>query len=419
MRVIFLTQWFDPEPGNVRGLPLARWLMARGYDIRVLTGVPNYPGGRVYSGYRIRPWQREVLGNVPVLRVPLYPSHDQSWAGRIANYTTFAVSAATLGAALIGGGDVVYVYHPPATVGLAAMALKALRGTPFVFHVADLWPESVLDSGMVPGDGAMRRAVERGISTWCRLVYSQSSAITVLSPGFRRLLIERGVPDAKVQVVYNWTDEDAFRPRERDMVLARELGLAGRFNVIFAGNLGALQGLDAVIRAAKRVADTPAIQVVLAGHGQKESELRLLAEQLGTTNVRFLGGGNHLEMSKLCALADVLLVHLKDLPFLATTIPGKTQAALASGRPILMAARGDAADLVMRAGAGITCAPENDSALAEAMTSLWRMGPHVLEAMGARGRKFYLDELSLNIAGDQMDRLFKAVADGRKVRVDG
>src|SRR5262249_34860356 len=162
--------------------------------------------------------------------------------------------------------------------------------------------------------------------------------------------IERGVPDAKVQVVYNWTDEDAFRPRERDIALARELGLAGRFNVIFAGNLGSLQGLDTVIRAAKRVADTPAIQVVLAGHGQKESELRRLADQLGTTNVRFLGGGNHREMSKLCAIADVLLVHLKDLPFLATTIPGKTQAALASGRPILMAVRGDAADLVTRAG---------------------------------------------------------------------
>ncbi len=120
-------------------------------------------------------------------------------------------------------------------------------------------------------------------------------------------------------------------------------------------------------------------------------------------------------MPRICSLADVLLIHLKDLPFLATTIPGKTQAALASGRPILMAARGDAVDLVRRAGAGVTCAPENDAELAETMVALSRMSPEQLEAMGARGRKLYDDEMSLNVAGDQMDRLFKATIGGRRL----
>src|SRR5437016_6664080 len=96
MRVIFLTQWFDPEPGAIRGLPLARWLAARGRDVQVLTGVPNYPGGRVYPGYRMRLWQREVMDGVDVLRLPLYPSHGPSALGRVANYTSFALSAATL-----------------------------------------------------------------------------------------------------------------------------------------------------------------------------------------------------------------------------------------------------------------------------------------------------------------------------------
>src|SRR5207247_88539 len=129
MRTIFLTQWFDPEPGAIRGLPLARWLTARGHDVRVLTSVPNYPGGRVYPGYRMRLWQREVIDGVPVLRVPLYPSHDTSPLGRVANYTSFALSAATLGAALIGRGDVAYVYRPPATLGLPAVASPATRST--------------------------------------------------------------------------------------------------------------------------------------------------------------------------------------------------------------------------------------------------------------------------------------------------
>ena len=85
MKIVFVTQWFEPEPGAIRGLPLARWLAARGHEVQVLTGVPNYPGGCVYPGYRIRLWQREVMDGIPVLRVPLYPSHDASALGRMAN----------------------------------------------------------------------------------------------------------------------------------------------------------------------------------------------------------------------------------------------------------------------------------------------------------------------------------------------
>ena len=260
MRVVFLTQWFDPEPGAVRGLPLARWLAARGHDVQVLTGVPNYPGGRVYPGYRMRLWQREVMDGVPVLRVPLYPSHDPSARGRVANYTSFALSAATLGAALVGRGDVAYVYHPPATVGLPAIVLKALRGIPFVYHIADMWPESVVDSGML-GNGALRRGVERLLSRWCHAVYRHSSTITVLSPGFKQLLVDRGVPADKIRVIYNWTDEAMFFPHGRDETLARELGLDGHFNIVYAGNLGPFQGLSTVVRAATRATTSSGVSL--------------------------------------------------------------------------------------------------------------------------------------------------------------
>src|SRR4029453_13121537 len=309
MRTIFLTQWFDPAPGGIRGLPLARWLTSRGHDVRVLTGVPNYPRGRVYSGYRMRIWQREVMDGVPVLRVPLYPSHDASSVGRVMNYTSFALSAATLGAALIGRGDVAFVYHPPATIGLPAVVLKALRGMPFIYHIADMWPESVVESGMI-GSAAVRRMVHGLLSVWCRVIYRQARAIPVLSPGFKRLLTERGVPGHKIHVVYNWTDEAMFRPMPRDEALARELGLAGRFNILYAGNLGPLQGLDTVVRAAARVRSVPAIQLVIAGVGQQEDELRALARSVGATNVLFVGRRPYQEIPRISALADVHLVHL-------------------------------------------------------------------------------------------------------------
>jgi glycosyltransferase involved in cell wall biosynthesis len=404
-----VTQWFDPEPGAIRGLPLARWLAARGHEVQVLTGVPNYPGGRIYPGYRMRLWQREVMDGISVLRVPLYPSHDASAAGRVANYTSFALSAATLGAALVRGGDVAYVYHPPPTVGLPALVLKAFRGMPFVYHIADMWPESVVESGMLQNT-YVRSGVERLLAAWCAAMYQQAAAITVLSPGFKRLLVARGVPPEKIHVIYNWTDEALFRPCARDETLANDLGLTGRFNFVYAGNLGAFQGLETVIRAAARVQHEPAIQILIVGTGQREAALKAYARELGADNVRFLGRREYWEMPKIYALADVLLVHLRDLPFFAATIPSKAQVSLSCGRPVLMAVRGDAADLVRRAGAGATCLPEDDAEMADALVKLAHTDHRELEEMGANGRAAYLDNMSLDVGGALTESVLRQVS---------
>ncbi len=162
---MILSQFFAPEP-NFKGLPFARELVRRGHEVEVLTGFPNYPGGRLYPGYRVRPWRREIIGGIAVNRVPLYPSHDRSAVRRAANYASFALSASVLGPWLVKKPDVVYVYHPPATVGLPAMALRALCRCPLVYDVQDLWPDTVASSRMM-GNRRLISALDR----CCRLVY--------------------------------------------------------------------------------------------------------------------------------------------------------------------------------------------------------------------------------------------------------
>jgi glycosyltransferase involved in cell wall biosynthesis len=415
MRIVFVTQWFDPEPGAMRGLPLARWLIGRGHDVRVITGFPNYPGGKLYPGYSVKWRQWERMDGVPVLRVALYPNHSQSALGRILNFGSFALSSATLGNALIGPADVAYIYHPPATVGLAGMTLKAFRGLPYVYHIADMWPESVVESGML-GHGVLKRVLTPAIGAWCKLMYRGASRITVLSEGFRDLLESRGVPRDKVEVIYNWTEEEVFRPMTRDEALAAELGLAGTFNVVYAGNLGAFPALDTVIRAAARLREHSDIRIVIAGTGQKEGELKELARSLDTKNVVFLGYRPFTDMPRINALADVLLVHLKDLPFFATTIPSKTQVSLASGRPVLMAVAGEAAAIIERARAGITAPPENEAALAEAILRMRAMTAEEREAMGRNGFDYYKREMSLETGGTRMEEIFREIVESRKAR---
>ncbi|MEO7086632.1 MAG: glycosyltransferase family 4 protein, partial [Gemmatimonadaceae bacterium] len=413
MRALFLTQWFDPEPGALRGLPLAKWMRARGHEVEVVTGFPNYPGGKVYPGYRIAMSQRETMSGVPVLRVPLYPSHDATIAGRFLNYGSFALSASTIGLALAERADVGFVYHPPPTVGLPAMAFKALRGVPFVYHIADMWPESVVESGALR-PGLMKRTVESALHAWCNLVYRRAAAITVLSEGFKDLLIDRGVAAEKIHVIYNWTDEEVFTPGPRDEALATELGMAGRFNIVYAGNMGIFQGLETLIRAAVRVKHVPDIQIVMVGTGQSEDSLKALAAELGATNVRFVGRRQFWDMPKINDLADVLLVQLRDFPFFAATIPSKTQVSLASGRPVLMSVRGNAASIIQQAGAGVTVNPDDDEALAAGMLALYGTPRDELDAMGTRGRRFYLDRMSLDVGGRQTEAVLEEVLEQRR-----
>jgi colanic acid biosynthesis glycosyl transferase WcaI len=190
MKILILTQWFDPEP-TFKGLLFAQELAARGHEVAVLTGFPNYPDGEVYPGYRIRPWVREQIDGISVLRVALCPSHNKSGFRRALNYISFALSAAVIGTTLIRKPDLIYVYHPPITVGLAAVVIGFLRRAPFVCDVQDLWPDTVVASGMLSNPAALAL-----LGKFCKFVYRRARRITVLSPGFKEQLVRREVSPA-------------------------------------------------------------------------------------------------------------------------------------------------------------------------------------------------------------------------------
>lgn len=412
MRILILTQFFDPEPASIPGLPLATWLVQKGHDVQVVTGFPNYPGGRFYPELPVRIWKREEIDGVRINRVILYPSHDRSALRRMMNYGSFALSASVLGTLLTRKPDVVYVYHPPATVGLPALLWKKLRGVPFVFHVQDLWPESVVESGMA-GAGRLNSILERAIGWWCHRIYSSASSVVTLSPGMRRMLIERGVPSEKVIFIPNWVEESIYFPVPRDESVAKDLGMSGRFNVVYSGNVGHYQNLPTALQAAALLRDLSDFQLVIIGDGLAVNELRELATHLELENVLFLDRRPYREMAGITAIADVLLVSLKELPFFEVTIPSKTQVALACGRPVLMAVKGDAADLILEAGAGVVCTPGDVLGMAEAIRKFHSMSSQELSAMGEQGRAFYEAELSIDSGASRLESLLRRASKNR------
>lgn len=402
MKILILTQWYPPEPALILQ-ELAQTLQEFGHEVTVLTGFPNYPSGKLYPGYPLRPWQREDLAGVSVLRVPLYPDHSRSGIRRALNYLSFAFSSAVLGPWLTSRPDAIFVYHPPLTVGLPAFVLSRLWGVPFIYQIQDMWPETLQATGML-NNGRILGWVGR-FAGW---VYQRAHAICVISPGFRENLIGKGVPADKISVISNWVDTGTYRVAQPDPVKAQELGMAGKFNIMFAGNIGEAQGLEVLVDAAALLQDLQPVQFVVVGDGVALPRLREAVEARGLDSVIFLGRHPTSAMPQLYALADVLLIHLRDDPLFRITIPHKTFAYMASGKPILAAVTGDGAEVVASAGAGIACAPENPQGLASAVRQLYEMPASERREMAERGLRAARTTYSRTVLVAQIEQVLQS-----------
>ena len=219
MRVLILTQNYIPEPDPKMHI-LAKGLVDHGHEVTVITGFPNYPHGQIYPGYQQKLWQREEIDGVKIVRIPLYPDRSRSVIKRSLNYLSFPLSASILGPFLSGKVDVMMVYHPPITLGLPAWIISLMRQIPFVFEIQDMWPETLPATGMVSNPLLLKSLAKLAMFT-----YSKASAITVISPGFKKNLETKGVPGEKIHVFYNWAYEGDFSPAKPEPHLVEQMGL--------------------------------------------------------------------------------------------------------------------------------------------------------------------------------------------------
>ena len=401
LAVTLVCQWFAPEPVSQPGW-IVDALRRQGAEVRVLTGVPNYPTGRVPSPYRAWRGGDEVVNGVRVTRTALFPSHDARALRRIANYASWALTSALRGGRAFDDSDVTLVYSSPATAALPAMLARRLRGIPYVLLVQDVWPDSVLASGMVHGRAG--QWVGAAIDVFVRRTYRAAAHIVVISPGMRDLLLARGVPAAKVSVVYNWIgqEESPAIAAEQEVVLRAS---PQERVLMYAGNLGAAQDLGPVLDA---VAATPGIRLVLVGDGAWREDLERQAARLECDRIVFLGPRPRGEMPGLMAAADVQLVSLSDDPPFRITIPSKLQSVLAAGEPVLVRGDGDVADVIREHGVGWAVHPADIAGLRTALRDIVASAPESLSARGGRGAVAYAALMAEDVGAPRLIELLIA-----------
>ena len=391
----------------------------------MLTGFPNHPEGVLHADYTRRWWRglaREEYQGVKVTRTWLYPAANRGLWGRAANYTSFACSAALVGPWIASRDGVVIATSPQLLVGLAGYVAARTRGAPFVFEVRDLWPQSL----EAVGQSSRRSLLYRTLERVANFLYRHADRIVVDGEWKRRELTALGVPPEKVSVIRNGVAEDfaldpgseaARRERER---LRRDLGLDGRFVVMYAGTLGMAHGLGTVLGAADRLREHRDIAFILIGTGADRTTVAARARPEAARgepsgDVRYLGKVPRSAIPGYLAAADVCLVPLRRSEVFKTAIPSKMFEAMAASKPVILGVEGEAKELLEDARAGITVPPEDEDALAGAILRLKR-DPALAAELGANGRRAALVKYSRRLQAASYIELLQAVVAGQATR---
>ena len=384
MKILFLCQYFPPEPGApaARTHEHVREWAKQGHDVTVICGVPNHPTGEIPEEYRSQFVYESIVDDVRVLRCWFLTAANAGRVRRSIAFVSFMAAALFWGVVKGGKPHVVIATSPQLLCGLAGELLARFKRCPFVFEVRDLWPQQIIDLNVLRNKWLIQilRAVES-------YLYRRAAAIVTVAEAARHILIEEGYGEEKIFTVTNAIDLDVFTPQERTGTMRFRYGWGDRCVVLYIGTHGMSQGLETVLAAARMLADQQHIHFVFVGSGAERQGLIELAQSWQLSNVEFIANQPREEVPEFYAAADICLAPLKKCDIFLTNIPSKLFEIMACARPIILGVDGQAREVLEAADAGICVPPEDVEALAEAITHLDR-NPALRETYGQNGRNY-------------------------------
>jgi len=383
MKILFLADNFPPERNAqaARVYERACYWNRWGNEVTVITCFPNFPEGKLYSGYKNRVREVSWLNGIRVVRALTFIAPNQGTLLRIIDFVSYMLSAILVGT-VEKKPDLVVATSPQFFAAVAGWLLSLIHRVGFVMEVSDLWPDSIV------AVGAMKRSLALRLLEKVELfLYARAQRIVVLTASFKRNLVGRGVAAMKIDVVVNGVDLPRCTLRDRDHAFGKTLGISPEHFVVgYIGTLGMAHGLENVLKAAACISDS-SIRFLLVGPGAEREALISRARELGLRNVIFGPPQAKERIPLVWSLCDVALVHLRNAKLFESVIPSKLLEAMGMGVPVLLASpRGEATNIVEREGCGITVPPENPEQLA-AVVSLLAQDPARLQTFAAQSKR--------------------------------
>jgi glycosyltransferase involved in cell wall biosynthesis len=403
MRVIYLCQHFPPETGapQIRVYEVSKELINRGHQVEVITAFPHHPHGIIPEEYRGKFYMFENWDGIPVHRSWIYPSPKGSFWKRLASYFSFTFSA-FYSIMKSKPTDVIITNSPPLFLGITGYIGAKMKRAKFVFNVADIWPESAVELGILKNKRFIKMA-----EILERFLYKKSWKIATATEGILEYMVRKGKKREDVFLLPNGVNTDTFTPLPKDHGLLQEIGIDGKKVFMYAGALGYAQGLDSVLKAAELLKDKlPDVHFLFVGDGQEREKLLAMKENLGLDNVTFYGSVPVSEMPRMFSIADYSVVSLRDIDLFKGARPSKIFPAISSGVPVLYCGSGESAAILEEYNCGKIALPENPVAISEAVAELAKVSDEEYRVMGENGRKLAIDQYSWkSIVDDILDNI--------------
>ena len=405
MRILIYSYNYYPEPIGIAPLmtELAEGLVRRGHEVRVVTGMPNYPERRIYQGYRNKLYLTEERNGVIIQRSYIWVRGPKpGLLDRLLLDSSFMVTSIVQ--AFNGWRpDIIFATVPPLLVSGPVGIYAWVRRCPVILNIQDIVSEAALRVKLVNPDGIVIKTakfVEK-------LTYEKVNRISVIADGFVDKLVEVGIPNNKIAYIPNWVDTNFIKPLPKTNNSFRiKYQLEDKFIVLYSGNIALTQGLETVIKAAKLLGSIPEISFVIAGEQEALQQLEKICQEYKTENVLLIPLEPREKLPDMLAAADVGLV-VQKRRVTVFNLPSKIPVLLASGCAIIGSVpdTGTAKEVILKSGGGIVVLPEDAESLAQAITDLHK-NPAQLEALGKSGRKYAEEYYGIEQALDQYEQLF-------------
>ncbi len=354
MKILFVVDNFPPElnaPATRTFEHCIEW-QKMGHQVTIITGIPNFPMGKVYKGYTNRIYQREVIDDLNVVRVWTFIAENAGTIKRSIDHASFAVSSFIAG--ITQRFDVVVSTSPQFFTCFSGFLLSSLRRKPWVLEIRDIWPESVVVVGAMKKNAAIRM-LER-----CEnFFYKKADLVVTVTEGLREQLIEKGVHHEKMLTIPNGVDLEKLSLEKAVTNKKVELGLSQKFVIGYIGTHGMAHGLSFILNCASKI-HRPEVHFVFFGDGSEKLKLVDLAEKLNLQNVTFLDPVDKSEIVSAFSAIDIALVPLKKTKMFESALPSKMFEAAAMNKPILLGVEGLAKKIIEKYSAGISYVPEDE-----------------------------------------------------------
>ena len=392
MKILVVTQYFWPEEFRINDI--CKGLKEAGHDVEVLTGLPNYPEGKIYKGYSWFKKGVKEYNGIKIMRVPMIPRWKNSSMMLALNYVSFMVNASLKALTLIGKKyDRVFVFQvSPITSAVPAIILSKLKKIPSYIYIQDLWPETFYSIINIKN-----KKIRSKMKNICNKIYNSFDKLLIASKGYEDILLKEGFKKEKFEYFPQWAED--FYSESLKKVSENRI-----FTVTFAGNIGKAQSVNTIIEAANLAKENKNIKWQIIGDGSEFENIKYLVKKYSLENtVDLLGRKPAKDMPKYFSSSDGLIVTLKNEEILKVTLPAKVQSYMAAGKPIIAAISGEGSRTIKESKSGLVGEAEDYKALYENVIKLYDMNENERICIGNNGKEFFKENFTRDKLLNQLE----------------